>query len=156
VRLLAPEAKVQYERLGNFGRFERDGESCEAVGTLALGARREQRRVRDSAVPRSTARYTVVHRDAQYILLRGRFALASRVGIPSAFDIVAVLPVDPACNDVAGRSEATLEFRPAGSGEPFRLIASGRSCVVAGFAMPVEGLPAGPPPSPGDEEEEPA
>jgi hypothetical protein len=150
--VLAPEAQVHFQRRGNFGRLSRDEETCEAVGTLSLGARRAQRRVRDSVVPRSTARFTLAHRDAQYILLRGRFALASRVGIPSGFDLVAVLPVSPVCDEVAARSEATLEFRPAGD-EPFRLLASGQHCVVAGFAMPVEGLPAGPPPSSEGEEE---
>jgi hypothetical protein len=151
-RVLAPEAQVHFRRHGNFGRLSRDEEACEAVGTLSLGARRAQRRVRDSVVPRSVARFTLAHRDAQYILLRGRFALASRVGIPSAFDLVAVLPVDPVCDEVAARGEATLEFRPAGD-EPFRLLASGRHCVVAGFALPIEGLPAGPPAAPGADEE---
>lgn len=146
-RVLAPEASVQYAKSGNFGRFHRDDEACDAVGTLSLAAWRDRqprrRRRGDSVVPRTTARFTVAHRDGEYILLRGRFALASRVGVPAAFDIVAILPADEPCGDVASRREATLEFRDAGR-DPFRLLAGRQSCVVAGFAMPVAGLPPEP------------
>jgi hypothetical protein len=142
-RVLAPEAELRFAKQGSFGRFTREGEACDAVGTLSLDAWRNRqprdKRRRDSVVPRSTARFRVVHRDEQYIFLRGRFALASRVGVPAAFDVVALLPDSEPCRDVASRREASLEFRFAGR-EPFQLLASGRRCVVAGFAMPVEGL----------------
>jgi hypothetical protein len=148
VRVLAPEKSVRYAKSGNFGRFSREDEGCDAVGTLSLTEWRDgqprPRRTGGSVVPRTTARFSVAHRDAQYILLRGRFALAARVGVPAAFDIVAVLPEDAPCREAASRREASLEFRQAGR-DPFRLLVGGQSCVVTGFAMPVEGLPAGPP-----------
>jgi hypothetical protein len=140
-RVLGPEASVRYEKAGSFGRFSREGETCEAVGSLSPGAWRDrQPRRRDSFAPRSTARYTVVYRDEEYIFLRGRFALAARVGVPSSFDTVAVVPENEACREAAARREATLEFRPVG-GDPLRLLAGRAPCAVAGFAMPLEGLP---------------
>jgi predicted small secreted protein len=148
VRVLGPEATARYQRRGNFGRFVGEDESCDAVGTLSLAARRRPRGERsggESGIPRSTARFVVAHRDPHYILLRGRFVLASRVGVPAASDIVAVLPEDAGpCRDVASRREASLEFRHSGR-DAFRLLSAGPGCVVAGFAMPVEGLPPAPP-----------
>lgn len=144
-RVLAPEAAATYQRRHNFGRFTAagEGEPCDAVGTLSLADRRRpgERRPTDSVVPRTVARFSVAHRDDRYILLRGRFALAARVGVPSSGDIVAVLPDDEPCREVASRREATLEFRVSGR-DPFRLLAGGPGCVVAGFAMPVDGLAA--------------
>jgi hypothetical protein len=149
--LLQPETSVRYEKSGNFGRFSREDEGCEAVGSLSPDSWRVRHTGRragvDSFAPRSTARYTVVHRDETYILLRGRFALASRVGIPSAFDLVAVVPVNEACGEVAARSAASLELRDAWS-EPFRLLAGGAPCVIAGFAMPLGGASTGAAPAP--------
>lgn len=143
-RVVEPGAQVTYAKHGNFGRFRRDGEACDAVGSLSLAQRRQKPRDKrrgDSAVPRATARFRVVHRDEQAILLRGRFALATRVGIPGSFDVVAILPDSEPCRDVASRREATLEFRLSGP-EPFRLLAGRERCVVTGFATPVQGAPA--------------
>jgi hypothetical protein len=138
-RVLTPQAAVRYDKRGNFGRFLGDGESCDLVGTLSLAAWRGQRHRgrRNSGVPRSTAHFRVAHRDAEYILLRGRFPLAARARVPAPFDVVAVLPENEACSEVASRRQARLEFRAAGA-RPFRLIAAGKSCFVAGFAMAVE------------------
>jgi hypothetical protein len=137
-RVLQPGASVRFEKSGNFGRLVRGEEACEALGTLALSGRRERqpRRRGEGIAPRSTARYTLLHRDEHYLFLRGRFALVSRVGIPAAFDLIAILPQNEACRAVAARSEATLEFRAAAR-EPLRLLAGGQSCVPAGFATPV-------------------
>jgi len=142
-RVLERGESVRYEKSGSFGRFSRGDESCDAVGTLSLAGWRDgqpRRRSGAAVVPRSTARYEVAWRDASYILLRGRFPLASRIGVPGAFDVVAVLPDDERCRPLATRRDASLEFRPAGS-DPFRLLSGNAPCVVEGFAMPVEGLP---------------
>jgi hypothetical protein len=139
-RVLEPDRTVRYEKSGSFGRFVRDGDGCDAVGSLSLAAWRDrQPRGRTPAgalLPRSSARYTVVQRYEDLILLRGRFALASRVGVPAAHDLVAVVGTSPPCQAAAARGEASLEFRPAGP-VPFRLLAGGERCPVEGFAKPV-------------------
>jgi hypothetical protein len=75
--------------------------------------------------------------------MRGRFALASGVGVPGSFDVVAVVPQDAPCRQAASRGESSLELRQSGR-DPFRLLVAGEGCVVAGFALPVEGLGAAP------------
>jgi len=143
-RVLEAEASVRYEKAGTFGRFVREGETCDAAGSLSLAGWRDRQPRRrggtNAVVPRTTARYTVAYRDEDYLLLRGRFALAARVGIPAAFDLVAVVPESEPCRAIASRREASLEFRPAGR-DPFRLLSGRAPCIVAGFAMPVEALP---------------
>jgi len=142
-RVLEPGADVRYEKSGNFGRFGRGDEECSAVGTLSLAQwrdRQPRRRTSESVIPRSTARYAVAYRDARFVLLRGRFALASRVGVPAGFDVVAIVPADESCAGVVASGQASLEFRPAGR-DPFRLLSGRTPCVVQGFALPVEGLP---------------
>jgi hypothetical protein len=142
-RVLEPGAELRYEKSGNFGLFRRNDEACSAVGTLSLAEwrdRQPRRRANESVIPRSTARYAVAYRDARFVLLRGRFALASRVGVPAGFDVVAVVPADESCAGVVASGQASLEFRPAGR-DPFRLLSGRTPCVVQGFALPVEGLP---------------
>jgi hypothetical protein len=147
--VLRAEALVRYEKSGSFGRFARDGETCDAVGTLSPAQWRDRQprpggRV-DSFGPRSSARFLAVYADEEYVFLRGRFALAARAGIPSSFDCIAIVPADAACREVATRRDASLEFRQVGS-EAFRLLVGRSPCVVAGFAVPVDGLAPGPAP----------
>ncbi|HSJ98290.1 MAG TPA: hypothetical protein VLC53_14535 [Myxococcota bacterium] len=137
-RLLRPEALVTYRKHGNFGRFE-DGElRCDPVGVGSLAAWRD-RRPRDtrdaSIVPRAHASFREVERDGEVALVRGRFPLASRVGIPSGFDLIAMLPLEPACERPLARGSGALEFLAAGS-EAFRIVGEGGPCPVLGFAIP--------------------
>jgi hypothetical protein len=135
--LLEPEAKITYAKEGNFGRVERDGESCDLVGVGSLAAWRDrQPRRHGRPAPSETARFEVVHRDPEVVLVRGRFPLAARAGIPAGYDLVALLPVSAVCKEAVERGEATLEFRDAG--EAFRLGGSGGFCPVLGFATPLE------------------
>jgi hypothetical protein len=136
-RVLQPEARLRYAKSGSFGRFHRDDEICDPVGVASLEQWRDrQPRARgQSIVPRSTARYAVLARDERWIFVRGRFALASKVGIPAGYDLVAMLPDDETCRAAAEKGEASLEFRYAGR-EPYRLLVGDRACGVAGFAMP--------------------
>jgi hypothetical protein len=143
-RVLELDRTVRYEKSGTFGRFVRDAESCDAVGSLSLTEWRDRQPRRRTGtgglLPRSSARYEVAYRDAEYIFLRGRFDLASRVGVPAAFDVVAIVPETEVCRAVASRRTATLEFRPAGP-TAFRLLAGGEGCRVEGFSKPVETRP---------------
>jgi hypothetical protein len=143
-RVLEPDRTVRYEKSGTFGRFVREGDACDAVGSLSLAAWRDRqprgRTPRGGLLPRSDARYSVVHRDDDMVFLRGRFALASRIGVPAAYDVVAVVGTSPACQAAAARPAASLEFRPAGP-VPFRRLAGGEPCPVEGFLKPVVATP---------------
>lgn len=138
--LLQPEARVRYQKSGVFGQIQSDAGSCDVAGVAALEAwRSRQPRTGgpNQVVPRATARFTLLSQDERHILVRGRFPLASRVRIPAGFDLVAMLPANDVCREAVARGELSMEFRPAGR-DPFRLIVSGQSCVIQGFATPVE------------------
>ena len=134
-----PEARVRYQKSCVFGRLERHGERCDAVGVASLEAWRNRQLRRRSAqvVPRATARFGPVAETDQYLLVRGRFPLASRVQIPAGFDLVALLPANATCRAVRDRGQASLEFRPAGR-DPFRLPVGSDACVIEGFATPID------------------
>ncbi|RIL03088.1 MAG: hypothetical protein DCC71_15490 [Proteobacteria bacterium] len=138
VRVLQPEARVRYAKSGAFGRIGRDGEACDAAGVASLEQWRDRqpRQRIESVVPRATARWEPLFRDERWIFVRGRFPLASKIGIAAGYDLVAMLPADAACSAAAERREATLEFRQAGR-TPYRLLVGERSCPVEGFALPV-------------------
>jgi hypothetical protein len=144
-QVLEPEAGLRYAKHGVFGRFTRDGQVCDPTGVASLEAWRDrQPRPRtQSIVPRATARFAAFAEEPRWILVRGRFPLASKIGIPAGYDLVAMLPNDDVCRSIAARGEASLEFRLAGR-DPYRLLAGDRACVVAGFAMP-PATPATPP-----------
>jgi hypothetical protein len=88
-------------------------------------------------VPRGTARFAPLAETDRFLLARGRFPLASRVQIPSGFDLIALLPNDEVCRRVLASGQASIEFRPAGRA-PFRLLSNRDACVIEGFAQPVE------------------
>ena len=134
--VLRPEARVHYAKSGVFGRVESGDDGCDLVGVASLAAWRDRQPRRHGLVPLATARFDPIYQDDQMVLLRGRFPLAGRVGIPAAYDLVALLPNNAACRAVAAKGEASLEFRPAGS-EAFRMMDDDAPCVVAGFAIPL-------------------
>lgn len=139
-RVLQSEAQVRYQRAGNFGRLERGDERCEAAGVASLEAwrnRQPRRRANVQGVPRATARFSLLAETPKYLLVRGRFPLASEIRVPSGADLVAMLPADPACRAAVERGEVTLEFRAAGR-DPFRLLVGRETCVIEGFATPVD------------------
>jgi hypothetical protein len=135
-RLLSPESRLTYRKYGVFGRFERDGEGCVASGVDSLAAWRDRRpRAGGRPLPRATVRFSEISRDDSYVFVRGRFPLASRVGIPGGYDLVAMLPNSEGCAGPLARGEASMEFHDAGP-EPYRLMVEGGSCPVLGFATP--------------------
>ncbi|MCX5738903.1 MAG: hypothetical protein NTZ61_10500 [Proteobacteria bacterium] len=138
MQVLAPDARVNYGKSGQFGRFRRDDQICDPIGVASLAAWRDtQPRRRGPPVPRAAAYYHVVQQDPELIFLRGRFPLASRVFISGGYDIVAVLPNVAACASVAEQDAASLEFRAAGPAA-FRLLAGNQACDVLGFSLPLE------------------
>jgi hypothetical protein len=82
----------------------------------------------------SPARWTILYEDSEVLLLRGRFPVASRVGLANTFDVVAMVPNDDVCGPVARSGAASLVFRPSGN----RVLQLG-SCSVLGVAAPPSG-----------------
>jgi hypothetical protein len=139
IQLLRPEASVTYRKHGNFGRFEDGDLRCDPVGVGSLAAWRD-RRPRDrrsgSIIPRASVQFREIGREDDVALVRGRFPLASRVGVPSGFDLIAFLPLDvPACERPLARGVGSMEFVPTGR-QAIRIVGEGAPCPVLGFAMP--------------------
>ena len=134
--VLDPEALIDYEKEGVFGRATRNGRSCDFTGVASLASWRDRfPRTRGGGLPRSIARYRVIYRDPDVVLARGRFPLTTRVSIPASFDLVAIVPNSEACRTQLDRGEAKLEFSEARR-HAFRLIGPKGECPVLGFAMP--------------------
>jgi hypothetical protein len=130
--VLEPEAPVVYQPGGMWGRFHSpDGEVCEPAGISNLDRWRRSR-VEGEGRPSSPARWQVVHQDKEVLLLRGRFELASRVGVAGTYDVVAMVANDDTCRPVAESGAATLVFRQ--SGRPAFLLGA---CPVLAFARPL-------------------
>jgi len=130
--VLRPEAPVIYNPGGMWGSFHSpDGAVCDPAGISNLEKRRRSR-VEGEGRPSSPARWEIVHQDKEVFLLRGRFALASRIGVAGTHDVVAMVANDDTCRPVAESGAATLVFRSAGR-PAFQL---GR-CPVLAFARPL-------------------
>jgi hypothetical protein len=131
--LLRPGTWLDYSSAGGgFGRVQGpEGSACAPLGAGTLQRWRRTRRPGDLA-PTSTARWTLLHEDPEVILLRGRFALVSRLGVANGFDVVVMVPNDEVCAEVAHSGEATLLFRT--SGQP--VLELGRCPVLAVAAPP--------------------
>ncbi len=81
--------------------------------------------------PSSPARWRIIHEDSQVLLLRGRFPVASRLGVANTFDVVAMVANDDVCAPIARAGQATLVFRPSGR----RVLQLG-PCAVLAVATP--------------------
>jgi hypothetical protein len=129
--MLRPEAPITYSTGGSFGRVRNsDGVVCDPVGAGTLHRWRRSRQMSEMA-PRSPASWTILHEDPQVFLLRGRFPVASRVGLANTFDVVAMVPNDDVCGPIARSGTATLVFRTAGR----RVLDLGQ-CPVLGVSAP--------------------
>jgi hypothetical protein len=144
LQMLVPSAPVNYAKSGIFGRLSHEAATCDLVGVASLEAWRDRqpRRRSNPPVPRATARFRPLQKDADFLFLRGRFPLVGRVFIPDGIDYVALLPNTASCQSAAARGDTSMEFRPAGP-EPFVLLSEGAPCPIAGFALPAEAAPKG-------------
>jgi len=130
--VLKPEAPVIYNPGGMWGSFHSpDDAVCEPAGISNLEKWRRSR-VEGEGRPSSPARWEVVHQDKEVFLLRGRFELASRIGLAGTHDVVAMVANDDTCRAVAESGAATLVFRQSGS--PAFLLGP---CPVLAFARPL-------------------
>ncbi|MBW2374250.1 MAG: hypothetical protein JRF70_17125 [Deltaproteobacteria bacterium] len=131
-RALRPETVVSYSSGGSFGRVKmEDGTVCNPVGIGTL-RRWRRARVEGEMAPSSPARWSILHKDAQVYLLRGRFPVASRLGVANTFDVVVMVANDDVCRPIAESGEATLVFRQSGS----RVLDLGK-CPVIAVATPL-------------------
>ncbi len=138
--VLVPEAPISYQRRGHFGRvISSDGASCDPVGIGTLRRWRGSRRPGEGP-PSSAARFEIIHEDAQVLLLRGRFPVASRLGVPNTFDVVAMVANDEVCAPVARSGAGSLVFWPSGS-----RVLQLSACPVLAVAMPPREPPAAAP-----------
>jgi hypothetical protein len=82
--------------------------------------------------PSSAASWKIIRRDDQLYQLRGRFPVASRLGLTNTYDVVVFVANDGGtCSAVAESGSATLVFRTSGS----RVLELG-ACPVQAIAQP--------------------
>jgi hypothetical protein len=92
VAMLRSEAPVTYSSRGSFGRVvSPDASVCHPVGVGTLDRWRRSRQPGEMT-PSSPANWTIIHEDPEVFLLRGRFPVASRLGLANTFDVVAMVP----------------------------------------------------------------
>jgi len=137
--VLRPEAEVKYVERGVGGRFEREEHSCDAVGfgdPLIRGARQPRAAGRRSGpVPRAQATFRTIYEDADVVLLRGRFPLASKIGWAGGQDSVAVVDNVARCRRPVEKGVASMEYRPAGR-NTLALVGDKGLCRIEGLIQP--------------------
>lgn len=137
-QVLAPEASVAFTMEGA-GRLTRDDQVCDAAGIGPLEELRARRgdptSKTKSMIPRAQATYRVVYQDAEVTFLRGRFPLAGLVGWSGGNDSIAVVPRSQACDAVASRSVASLEYRSRGQ-SALVLVAEPSPCRIDALIRP--------------------
>jgi hypothetical protein len=142
--VLNTEDPVTYVERGVAGGFDRAGLSCDAVGygdPLIRGARQPRSRKRgDSVVPRAQATFRTLHEDAEVVLLRGRFPLASRIGWSGADDSVVAVENDARCRGPVESGVASMEYRQAGR-NTLSLVGVGGPCRIQGLIQPLDQAP---------------
>lgn len=117
---------------------------CGSVGLGSLRVWRDRRgRQSRRVLPTGNASYRVVYQDHDLTLVRGRFPYANQIGWAGGWDTLASLPRGAACDALAVRGNATIEFRVAGP-EPYRLISGPEPCPIDAFLKPLPGVAAGP------------
>ena len=135
--MLRKETWVEYVNLGTLGEVRRAELTCTPVGIASLEAWRSRRGRRlEGPLPRSPVSFRVVYQDEEYVLARGRFPLASRIGWSGGDDSLALIPRIAACVPVIARGTGSMEFRVAGR-DPFILVSAEGRCPIEGFVRPL-------------------
>jgi hypothetical protein len=136
--LIRTENVVEWHVEGHYGEARQGGRTCTpaGIGDLARWRDRGPREFDRSPIPRGTARFRVVYEDEEWVLARGRFPFANRVGWPNGADAVAAIPNTEVCRPLIARGEASLEYRPNGP-NPYRLVTGAGLCPVEGFLRPL-------------------
>ncbi len=136
--VLRKQAWVEYVNLGTLGEVRRADLTCTPVGIASLEAWRSRRGRRlEGPLPRSPVNFRVVYQDEEYVLARGRFPLASRIGWSGGEDTLALIPRTSACAPIIARGAGSMEFRVAGR-DPFILVSAEGRCPIEGFVWPLD------------------
>lgn len=125
---------VDYQQLGVFGRLTSGEFRCDPIGVLSLRAWRDQRPQsgnRRETIPRAQANWKEIYRDADMVILRGRFPLVSYIGISGGADTLVAVPIEPLCNSVVDKGVGSMEFRVSGK-NVLSLVAPDGLCPVLG------------------------
>lgn len=127
---------VTYVDNGPQGVYRRGDARCQGmgVGNLIVWRNRSEHST-GALAPTSQAAYRVIHRDAEYALLRGQFPGASRIGFWGDNDIVAVIPVTGECARIPDQRAATMQYQDKGT-PAYALMGPSGLCVIQGFAQP--------------------
>ena len=152
--VLQAAREVRYSEWKLFGVLTAGEARCETrgIGTLDEWKRRQPRRAAsaETLAPRAQATFEVIHRDADVVLARGRFPLASAVGWTGGIDTIAVLPIDPHCESALEGGVASMESHAKGDA-PLVLLGSDGLCTIEGLIRPSSapdptvGAPTSPP-----------
>jgi len=133
----APVDSTRYVNSGPLGELDRGGARCDPVGILSLQEWRSRRpRGSREPIPRSRAKWSIDYRDADLLLLRGRFGLAGELGWVAGADSIAVVERNALCDAVAELGEASLEFRHVGP-DVLALLGEDGRCRLLGLARPL-------------------
>lgn len=131
-RVVAREATVRHRTGSTYGRFERDGERCDAAGIADLREWRNRRpRETSRVVPSGRATYRVVFADEEVTFLRGVFPLVGLLGFAGMGDTIAVVPNTAVCQGPIGRGASTIEYFHGGRNVLTLSSAEGRCNIVA-------------------------
>jgi hypothetical protein len=145
-RVLEPGKVVDYIERGIAGRFERDDETCDAVGfgsPLIDRARRGRATsLRTTPIPRAQATFRIIFEDEEVILARGRFPLASTLGWTGSSDTIAAFPNTDLCRVPLENGVASMEYRAAGR-RTLTLVSSNGQCPFQGLIQPRGPAPDG-------------
>jgi len=147
--VLRPEAEVAYSARGRYGQINGPGDQpCIPLGVGSLRVWRDKgprpQPVGSSAgspLPARPARFEVLWRDEAEIFLRGRFPLATWIGMTPAHDLVAVVPNSEPCRQAIRGGQATLEYRFSGPDAYTLMVKPPDKCPVVAFATPPPNAP---------------
>lgn len=134
--MLQPGATVDVGHSGGPGPFESDGRECPIVGIGRLEKLRGSRSragYGTSPIIRGIDRIEIVHRDEEYLYARGGFSIAGMFGwTPGTDQVVALLPIGPACDPLAGGGAVDVLFKDAGT-PALGIVAGDGVCPVRGL-----------------------
>lgn len=132
------DSPIQYRNSGPLGQLQTENLTCEPVGLLSLAEWRSRQRRRGSGlVPRAAAAWSQIYRDDDWVLVRGRFTLASRLGWAGSVDTVALFEPGPVCDPIIARGVGTLVFYYGGR-NVLALLGNGAVCPLLGLAIPLD------------------
>ncbi len=133
--------QIEYVDNGPQGIYRHGDARCQGmgVGNLIVWRNRSEHSTTELA-PTSQVAFRVIHKDAEYALLRGQFPGANLIGFTGDNDLVAVIPVTGECERIPHRRVATMQYQEAGS-PAYALMGPSGLCVIQGFAQPPPQVP---------------